>query len=58
MGLTEKLLISPHNPALLLTRKNPASILLPRSEIAPYPRVHRAAATEGGTGGRVPNAET
>lgn len=43
-------------PALLLTRKNPASILLPRSEIAPYPSVHRAAATEGGTGRGEPSA--
>ena len=41
---------SPQVPAFLLTRKNPASILLPRSEIAPSPKVHRAAATEGGTG--------
>lgn len=49
-GLRDKALSSPQIPALLLTRKNPASILLPRSEIAPYPKMHRAAATEGGTG--------
>lgn len=49
-GLTDEALTSPQIPALLLTRKNPASILLPRSEIAPYPKIHRAAATEGGTG--------
>lgn len=30
--------------------------MLPRSEIAPYPSVHRAAATEGGTGRREPSA--
>lgn len=48
-GLRGKALSSPQIPALLLTRKNPASILLPRSEIAPYPKMHRAAATEGGT---------
>ena len=49
-SLPNKAFRSPQIPALLLTRKNPASILLPRSEIAPYPKVHRAAAMKGGTG--------
>lgn len=50
-GLPEEPRPSPQIPApLLLTRKNPASILPPRSEIAPYPRMQRAVATEGGTG--------
>lgn len=38
------LLLNRLSCSALVPRKNPASILPPRSEIAPYPRVHRAAA--------------